>query len=214
VAYLGKRLDHTDYEAIFTRAERFAHWAKESGNQLKISGGIMAHSEDMQLGRAKNAVLDFLEQSLSIPKIYIDAEWDGHRVDVLAINRDGVGDVHVVLLFPRAYFDDGSFDMVRHAKAIEGLIERFQEIPAQYKYVAAVETKNLNGAPFGVSAGLMDRSFSPDGIGRVGFITVDAPLEGAPQVKIEVKPERFRAKIAKLADEYVQQHEADWEIRA
>jgi hypothetical protein len=175
----------------------------------------MAYSEEMQLGRAKNAVLGFLEQSLSIPKIYIDAEWDGHHVDVLAINRDGVGDVHVVLLFARPYFDDGSFDMVRHAQAIEGIIERFQEIPAQYKYVAAVETKNrIDAAPFGVSAGLMDRSFAPDGIGRIGFITVDAPLEGGPQVKIQFKPERFRAKIAKLADEYVQQHEADWEIRA
>jgi hypothetical protein len=34
------------------------------------------------------------------------------------------------------------------------------------------------------------------------------------QVKLDIKPERFRAKIAKLAGDYIQQHEADWEIRA
>jgi len=29
-----------------------------------------------------------------------------------------------------------------------------------------------------------------------------------------LKPERFRAKIAKLADDYIQQHEPDWQVRA
>ena len=79
----------------------------------------MAINEERQLGRAKNAVLSFLEQRLSIPKIYIDATWDGHHVDVLAINRDGVGDVHAVLLFARKYFENGDLDIVEHAHAID-----------------------------------------------------------------------------------------------
>jgi hypothetical protein len=40
------------------------------------------------------------------------------------------------------------------------------------------------------------------------------PTDGDPKVDIEVKPERFRASIGKVADEYVAQHEPDWEIRA
>ena len=63
----------------------------------------MAMNEERQLGRAKNAVLSFLERGLSVPKIYIDTTWAGRHVDVLAIGRDGVGDVHAVLLFPNTY---------------------------------------------------------------------------------------------------------------
>lgn len=50
---------------------------------------------------------------------------------------------------------------------------------------------------------------------RVGLLHISErepnvfPVVGAREL-----PERFRAKIAKLADEYVQQHEADWKIRA
>jgi hypothetical protein len=57
----------------------------------------MTINEEQQLGRTKNAILAFLERRISIPKIYIDAIWDGHQVDVLAIDRDGVGDVHAAM---------------------------------------------------------------------------------------------------------------------
>ena len=56
-------------------------------------------TEQLQLGRAKNAILAYLEKTLYVPKIYIDASWDGHTVGLLAIDRDGAGDVHVVTLF-------------------------------------------------------------------------------------------------------------------
>jgi len=142
----------------------------------------MAINEERQLGRAKNAVLSFLEQRLSIPKIYIDATWDGHHVDVLAINRDGVGDVHAVLLFARKYFENGDLDIVEHAHAIDDLIDRFTVIPAQYKYIAAVDVSvHRSSAPFGLSPLIVEKSFSPDGIGRIGFLTIDAPIDGEPQ---------------------------------
>jgi len=38
VAYGGERLERTDYEALFTRAERFARWADVTGTLLKIEG--------------------------------------------------------------------------------------------------------------------------------------------------------------------------------
>lgn len=175
----------------------------------------MTTNEERQLGRAKNALLPFLERRLSVPKMYIDAVWDGQKVDVLAIDRDGVGDVYAVLLFPLRYFPDGMLDIVGKAKAIEGVIERFESIPVNYKYGAAIDIDSYhNAATFAVSDSLLERTFSPDGIGRIGFLTVDSDQGEEPQVRVRVKAERFRARVAKLADEYVQQHEADWEIRA
>jgi hypothetical protein len=38
VTYGNRRLEHTDYEALFTHAERFAGWADSIGLQLKIEG--------------------------------------------------------------------------------------------------------------------------------------------------------------------------------
>lgn len=175
----------------------------------------MTTDEKRRIGRAKNAILAYFENHLSIPKIYIDAEWDGHRVDVLAINRDGVGDVHAVLLFARPYFDTGELNYVEHGEAIEERIEQFEAIPAQFKYIAAADLRpGQRIYPFGVADILKEKSFSPDGLGRIGFLTIDARSNDTPSVKVETNPERFRAKIAKLAGEYIEQHEADWEIRA
>lgn len=175
----------------------------------------MTNNEERQLGRAKNAVLAFLEQRLSIPKIYIDAVWDGHQIDVLAINRDGVGDVHVVQLVPRKYLPDNALDKATEWITEKELIERLANIPAQFRYIGVLDTdSSRHYAQFEISSAVSEKSFAPDGLGRVGFLKVDVPENGDPQVKLEIKPERFRAKIAKLADDYIQQHEADWEIRA
>lgn len=38
VSYGHQRLEQTDYEALFTRAERFAIWADKLGTQLRING--------------------------------------------------------------------------------------------------------------------------------------------------------------------------------
>ena len=38
VAYGDQRLEHSDYEMLFTKAERFALWADKIGSQLNIEG--------------------------------------------------------------------------------------------------------------------------------------------------------------------------------
>jgi hypothetical protein len=175
----------------------------------------MPTNEIVQLGRAKNAVMSFLEHSLSIPKIYIDADWDGHHIDVLAIDRDGVGDVHAVLLFANSCVRGSESVVEDLTKAIEPLIVRFQSIPAQYKYIASVDIASHGHAVVpGLPHPIVDKMFSQDGMGRIGLLAIDFPHDGTPRTITMFKPERFRAKIAKLADEYIQKHEADWEIRA
>src|SRR5438067_6229073 len=49
--------------------------------------------------RAEDPVARCLIRRLMVPRIYFEADWPaiaGGRVDVLAIDRDGVGDVHLV----------------------------------------------------------------------------------------------------------------------
>ena len=108
----------------------------------------MITNEERQLGRAKNAVLTFLENRLIVPKIYLDADWDGHQVDVLAIERDGVGDVHAVLLLPRKNLSDGSLDLAHEWSTEKKLLDRFSNIPAQFRYLGIVntETTRRNGS--------------------------------------------------------------------
>jgi hypothetical protein len=38
VAYNNQRLERTDYEALFTKAERFAKWANNVGRRLNVKG--------------------------------------------------------------------------------------------------------------------------------------------------------------------------------
>lgn len=175
----------------------------------------MTANEGIQMGRAKNAVLEFLENRLIVPKIYLDADWGGQRVDVLAIERDGVGDVHAVLLFNHRYFRIAGTDKLHEWEMEEKLLARFATISAQFKYIGAVDSESeKKQTNFQLASSVSEKTFSPDGLGRTGFLKIDVPTKGEPEVKMEIRPERFRAKIAKLADEFVQQHEADWEIRA
>jgi hypothetical protein len=174
----------------------------------------MTANDERQLGRAKNGVLSFFERKLSVPRIYFDAVWSNQKVDVLAIDRDGVGDVHAALLFVDEYFPNGSPKMDSRIKSIEALYGRFANIPAQFKYLVAVEVGSGVHKPLSLSPALSDQAFSPDGIGRIGLASVEFLREDEPQTKLLVKPERFRAKVAQLADEFVEKYAADWEIRA
>ncbi len=173
----------------------------------------MVINEEQQLGRAKNAALSFMERRIAVPKIYLDTVWDGQPIDLLAIDRDGVGDVHVVLLFARRYLPDGRLALDLQEKAIADLTARLSTIPANYKYICGVDVEHLPVLAL-FRPNTPKNLMSPDGIGRIGLVHINATVEDEPEVQLILKPERFRAKIAKLADEYVQQHEADWEIRA
>ena len=174
----------------------------------------MIMSEQANLGRAKNALLPFFEHRLYIPKMYIDATWNGAHVDLLAIDRDGSGDVHVVLMFPRKYFSDGRLDIEAQEQTASALMIKLASMPANYKYIAGVDVENNHFiAMFLLNQ--MEGLFSPDGMGRISLLHIDASSEeDEPKIDVRLRPERFRAKIAQLADSYVQQHSADWEIRA
>ena len=94
------------------------------------------------------------------------------------------------------------------------LLETLRGVPAQYKYIAGVDLSSQGSIAMpGLPPQILEAAYSPDGLGRVGFLSVDFANDVDPIVRLIFKPERFRAKIAALADQYIQQHTADWEIR-
>ncbi len=167
-------------------------------------------TEEQKIGRAKNALLSFFEQRLSVPKIYLDADWEEERVDVLAIDRAGAGDVSIALI----YRDPGH------------TIDQFKKLyslPAHFKYWVV----NVGGSRSMISDQSEDDVkmlesrlskdpgfFAPDGVGRIGYIIVDFRPE-RPNISVPIPAERFRSNqhIYDLADTFATSHIADFEVR-
>lgn len=151
-------------------------------------------TESQREARGKNAVAALLARRLIVPKIFFDAHWPGRtsRVDVLAVDRAGAGDIHVV-----------EVTVGIRAEAIKQLMH----LPAHYKYVAVVEP--------GIYHLQNDVLYSADGLGRIGVILFDEKEHDELQARIEVAPERFRVPpgVIKQIDRFTAKEHADIEIR-
>jgi hypothetical protein len=166
------------------------------------------------LGRAKNSIQSFLIRKLLIPKVYLDVNWNGWKVDVLAIDRAGVGDIHAVRLVA---WEPGHRDNNGHSsyleRAISAEIESFAGFPGHFRYLAIVcsEPKKQQWIP---SKGIKSQSLAADGVGRVGILYLNVTEEDAA-VEVLLKAERFRSskEIIELADQFVAANTANWEVR-
>lgn len=173
----------------------------------------MTESQIQQnLGRAKNALQDYLIRKLVVPKVFLDADWNGTHVDVLAIDRAGVGDVHAVKIVPPQgrFIEDGA--MVLIARLVCDSVKEFRGFQSHYRYVAVV-SGDPDNRRFSPSDAIIQESFAEDGVGRVGILYVDFTIE--PPVEVKLKAERFRSskEIVRMADQFVAEHTANWEIR-
>ena len=175
----------------------------------------MTEVQEQQLGRAMNAVQEFLVHKLLFPKVYLDADWNGNKVDVLAIDRAGAGDVHAVRLVPvEANGEpDWQFLVTRAASLINDQIELLCSLLSQYRYVVLVSF-SPGMERFYPAAELIRRLLAKDGVGRIGILHVDL-AEDDPSVRVILKAERFRSskEIVELADRFVAEHTANWEYR-
>jgi hypothetical protein len=169
------------------------------------------------LGRAKNVLQDFLVRKLLIPKVYLDARLNGEQVDVLAIDRSGVGDVHAVRVFS---LDSGAESgasiraaFILLASPSLSPVEGFKSVPSHFRYIALVGD-DPNARKINFANEIMPPLYAEDGVGRVGILYVN-PSEYDPSVQIVTKAERFRSskEIVDLADQYVAEHTANWEVR-
>ena len=175
----------------------------------------MSHSQTRQhLGRAKNAIQEYLIHKLLVPKIYLEADWNDVSIDVLAIDRAGVGDVHAVSIVYRDQNNDpGNGELVQTARKVDKAIQELRLVPCQYRYVFIV-----GDDPYALKYSLSDlivkETLAEDGVGRIGILSLDLS-EGGLGVQAMIKPERFRSssQIVELADQYVAAHTANWEVR-
>jgi hypothetical protein len=175
----------------------------------------MNEVQEQQLGRAMNAVQEFLVHKLLYPKVYLDADWNDNKVDVLAIDRAGVGDVHAVRLVPVEPIGepDWQYLVTKAAILINDEIEPLCSLPAQYRYIALISF-SAGMERFYPAAELNRRLLANDGVGRVGILHVDL-TEDDPSVRVILKAERFRSskEIVELADRFISEHTPNWEFR-
>lgn len=155
-------------------------------------------SPEQEQGRAKNAVADLLSRQLIVPKVFFEAHWPGRksRVDVLAVDRSGSGEVHAA-----------EVTRGRDLKAGD-LIARLMEIPAHFKYLALFDNPK-NRRPHN------HMLYSSDGIGRIGIIEVREDPLGNLNARISVQPERFKldSSVYKMVDRFTANYPANLEVR-
>jgi hypothetical protein len=164
------------------------------------------------LGRAKNVVQDYLIHKLLFPKIYLDAEFNGKKVDVLAIDREGTGDVHAVYIV---------YQGTDHEDALETVVANVATPPPPARILphflyAAVVNNGPGASKYVPSEQIIQRSLAEDGVGRMGILYVDLTDDDPKfQVRVVLKAERFRSskEVVELADRFVAEHTPNWEAR-
>jgi hypothetical protein len=150
--------------------------------------------------RAKEPVARCLSRRLVVPNIYFDAPWPsaGHRVDLLAIDRGGAGDIHVVEIKRRA------------ADAID-TIPRLLETPAHYRWIAFF-TETFDELSY-QRLMVADLLYPARGMGRIGAIEVVQTAGDELSARIKLTAERFAGSYYHQADEFAARYAPDLETR-
>ena len=137
---------------------------------------VMTHDRLEQ--RARDPVSRVLVRHLIVPWIYFAAPWaeTGKTVDMLAVDRAGTGDVHVVEIKQRATLA---------LRAIPSLLR----VPAQFRWIAYFAGTATRDSELQ----LVNKEclYPPKGPGRVGVIEI-VQMEGDELgANIRIKAERF-----------------------
>jgi hypothetical protein len=154
-------------------------------------------------GRAVNAVAEFLRSSLTVPNIYLEPRrFSSPRIDLLAVDRAGAGDLHgVEIKVPNLF--------VTTLPNLRAYAAELKEYPTHYRYLALPKAEALlRHLP-------KLQLFSPDGIGRVGILLVSEQEDGLPMVEVALKPERYRvpAENMQRVDRFLARNRPDMEVR-
>ena len=92
-------------------------------------------------------------------------------------------------------------------------VDEIKSRPAHFRYVAIVSDDPAMRR-YIPSQDTELKALAEDGVGRVGILLVDM-TDIEPSVRVLLKAERFRSskEIVELADRYVAEHTANWELR-
>src|SRR5271170_1110932 len=132
-------------------------------------------------GRAINAVAEFLRYGfpkLRVPNIYLEPRIHLlSGVDILAVDRAGSGDLHVVEIKELAN--------VKSSVQFDRYLESLKKWPAHFKYIAIPRSSDPEQF---IS---QTKLFAKNGIGRIGVILLEENGTDLPKVTLFSPAERF-----------------------
>ncbi|AKT37341.1 hypothetical protein [Chondromyces crocatus] len=147
--------------------------------------------------RAKEPIARCLIRRLVVPRIYFDAPWpkdESPLYDVLAIDRDGNGDAHVVQVRKMAG------DALAEVPAL-------LSVGAPFRWIAFLQgTQDEKAALALVSKELL---YAKGSAGRVGVIEIVTMSGGDLGANVVVTAERFPGSFYDLSTAFSGSHKAD-----
>lgn len=147
--------------------------------------------------RAKEPVARCLIRRLVVPRIYFDAPWpkdDSSRFDILAIDRDGNGDAHVVQIRKAAA------DALAEAPALLA-------VGAPFRWIAFLHGTEDEKTALALVA--KDALYAKGSAGRVGVIEIVTMTGGDLGANVVVTAERFLGSFYDLSTAFAGSHKAD-----
>lgn len=146
--------------------------------------------------RARNPVAGCLIRQLVVPRIYFEANWPGlldMRTDVLAIDRDGRGDVHLV-------------EIKRNAADALAIVPRLLAARAPFRWIAFLHGTDDEAAALALAT--QEVLYPKDTAGRVGVIEIVEMAGNDLGANIRIKAERFPTPTYDWAATFAASHEA------
>jgi hypothetical protein len=148
---------------------------------------------------APNAIATCLNRLLIVPRIYLHARWPGdagRECDILAIDRDGQGEAHIV-------------EIRRTAKEALARVPALLEpgVKAPFRWVAYLSgTEDADASLALISKEPLNAKGSP---GRVGVIQFFEMAGGDAGANVVVKADRFPGGFYDLSRAFSAAHNAD-----
>ncbi len=147
--------------------------------------------------RALDPVAQCLIRRLTVPRVYFAADWPGmadQRVDVLAIDRDGVGDTHLVEVRRTA------------ADALAALPVLFAA-SAPFRWIAFPRGSEDSEAQSVLAS--RDALHVQGTAGRVGIIEIVEMVGGTLGANVRLAAERFPDAVYDVATAFSGSHKAN-----
>lgn len=144
--------------------------------------------------RAREPVARCLMRRLIVPRIYFGAPWQGHTHDLLAIDRDGNGDAHIV-------------EVRKVASDALAEVPRLLDVDAPFRWIAF-----LRGTEDPIVAHTLvskERLYAESSAGRVGVIEIVEMANDDLGANILVNAERFPGAFYELSTAFSAAHKAD-----
>jgi hypothetical protein len=146
--------------------------------------------------RALDPVARCLLRRLFVPRVYFEADWpaDGPvHVDVLAIDRDGVGDAHLV-------------EVRRNASDALARVPLLLDASAPFRWIAFLTgTEDTESSRTLASQASLSDPARP---GRVGVIEVVETPGGDLDARVRITAERFLVTVHEVATAFSASHKA------